>query len=504
MDVESSKDREPPVIDVRSSFVGYLGAVAGVCLATLGTLAIRPWTGNSVSMLFFPAVVIPALYGGYGPALLATVLSTFSLAYFFVPLPYSFNIGLDDLIQLTVFVAVALLTGSISSARRRAERALRYSLHDLQAINTALGKIGDWPQLVGVDALEGTREMLEHAAEIVGATEVLAVWENDEEPFVYLASPSSIDVVTRHRPGDLTSVISKALAERKTSLPAPDAVGAGNSILNLEFGGRGVASVQFKTEHLNGRVFFTGLVDVTANVAPAVELVAREVGSSLDQLYLTEQMRGLAAQDERIRLARDLHDGVLQSLTGIRLQLQSMAEEHTGQESTRDRLLAIERAIAIEQRELRMFIDNVRPEKQPRVETGDVAAGLEEMRHRLGIEWKTPISIRVTPPTTSLPQSTYRTLRLMIHEAVINALKHAHPSRVSVDVQAADARQLRILVVDDGRGFPFTGRLEHEALVKSNSGPLSLRDRVIALGGKMAVESGPSGASVEILLSLEN
>ena len=92
----------------------------------------------------------------------------------------------------------------------------------------------------------------------------------------------------------------------------------------------------------------------------------------------------------------------------------------------------------------------------------------------------------------------------MIHEAVINALKHAHPSRVSVDVQAGDARQLKIVVVDDGRGFPFTGRLDHDALVKSNSGPLSLRDRVIALGGKMAVESGPSGASVEILLSLEN
>jgi signal transduction histidine kinase len=491
------------VIDVRSSFVGYLGAVVGVCLTTLGTLAIRPWTGNSVSMLFFPAVVIPALYGGYGPALLATVLSTFSLAYFFVPPLYSFAIGLDGVIHLTVFVAVALITASISSARRRAERALRYSLHDLQALNTALRKISDWPQLVGMDALEGTREMLEHAAEIVGATEVLAVWENDEEPFVYLASPSSIDVVTRHRPGDVTSVISKALAEREPTVPAAGAV-AGNPVLNLEFAGTGVASVQFKTEHLNGRVLFTGLVDLTANVAPAVELVAREVGSSLDQLYLTEQMRGLAAQDERIRLARDLHDGVLQSLTGVRLQLQSMAEEHAGQDSSRDRLLAIERAIAIEQRELRLFIDNIRPEKQPRVETGDVAAGLEEMRRRLGIEWKTPISIRVTPPTTSLPQSTYRTLRLMIHEAVINALKHAHPSRVSVDVQAADARQLRIVVVDDGRGFPFTGRLEHDALVKSGSGPLSLRDRVTALGGKMAVESGPSGASVEILLSLEN
>jgi signal transduction histidine kinase len=234
-----------------------------------------------------------------------------------------------------------------------------------------------------------------------------------------------------------------------------------------------------------------------------VELVAREVGSSLDQLYLTEQMRGLAAQDERIRLARDLHDGVLQSLTGIRLRLQEMADEEVDAPSTKDRLVAIERAIAIEQRELRLFIDNVRPEKQPRADAGDVAAGLEEMRRRLGIEWKTPISIRVSPPAASLPQATYRTLRLMIHEAVINALKHAHPSRVSVDVQADDARQLRILVVDDGRGFPFTGRLEHDALVKTGSGPLSLRDRVTALGGKMAVESGPSGACVEIQLSIE-
>src|SRR5437764_11177818 len=125
------------------------------------------------------------------------------------------------------------------------------------------------------------------------------------------------------------------------------------------------------------------------------------------------------------------------------------------------------------------------------------------MRHRLGIEWKTPISIRVPPPTTLLPQATHRTLRLMIHEAVINALKHAHPSRVSVDVQAGDARQVRILVADDGHGFPFIGRLDHDALVQSAAGPQSLRDRVVALGGRMAVESGPGGACVEILLSLE-
>ena len=55
------------MVDARNLLINYLGAVAGVCLATLGTIAIHPWTGNSVSMLFFPAVVIPAMFGGYGP-----------------------------------------------------------------------------------------------------------------------------------------------------------------------------------------------------------------------------------------------------------------------------------------------------------------------------------------------------------------------------------------------------------------------------------------------------
>jgi signal transduction histidine kinase len=62
----------------------------------------------------------------------------------------------------------------------------------------------------------------------------------------------------------------------------------------------------------------------------------------------------------------------------------------------------------------------------------------------------------------------------MIHEAVINALKHAHPSRVSVDVQADDTRQVKILVVNDGHGFrsPAGWRRRVDAL---DAGPQSLR-----------------------------
>jgi signal transduction histidine kinase len=59
-----------------------------------------------------------------------------------------------------------------------------------------------------------------------------------------------------------------------------------------------------------------------------------------------------------------------------------------------------------------------------------------------------------------------------------------------------------VTVADDGRGFAFRGRLDHEALLQSEVAPLSLRDRVCALDGRIAIDSGSHGARVEISLPL--
>jgi signal transduction histidine kinase len=55
-------------------------------------------------------------------------------------------------------------------------------------------------------------------------------------------------------------------------------------------------------------------------------------------------------------------------------------------------------------------------------------------------------------------------------------------------------------VVDDGRGFPFSGRIDHDALISRNVGPVTLRERAASLKGRLAVESGARGARVEITL----
>jgi signal transduction histidine kinase len=459
-----------------SPVTAYVLAVLAVVAATLTTSLIYPWIQPSISLLFFPAVVLPAIYGGYGPALVSTVLSMLSLAYFLIPPRFSFNIGLDDYIRLAVFALMAVATAWLSSGRRRAEESQRRSLHDLQSAVATLRKVSGWPVLIGADTAASIERMLTHAATVVGARHTIVGWESEDEPWLYLADGTREgEVVTKHAPADLHTLVSD------------------------RYDGRALVSAEFHTEHLSGRVFFADVESTATDLTAAVELVAREVGNSLDQLYVAERLRQLAVREDRLRLSRDLHDGVLQSLTGIRLELQAIAEDRDVPSTTHDRLLAIERAIAIEQRELRLFIEELKPTTTAPLRSGPIAQRLEDMCARLTAEWKAPITLRVNPPELALPQTIEQAVRLMVHEAVVNALKHAHPSRVAISVDSGET-ELRIAVADDGRGFPFRGRLDHEKLIAENAGPASLRDRVIALDGRMSVESSATGSCVEFVL----
>jgi signal transduction histidine kinase len=491
----------------------YAAAAAGVALAAAATLVLRPWMGPSVSILFFPAIILAAMFGGYGPSVLAAVLSTIGLAFFIIPPYNSFDVGTDDALRLAVFAVVAMITASVSSARLRAEVAQRRAFHELQRGIATLRKVSGWPLVVDTSVAGGIRKVLSHAANVVGSGCAVAVWETEEEPWVYIAaSAGSPDVLTRHPPAELTPAVHDELASATllgdeltgndivvtVSRDGAIALWHGTPVhkdIARHLGGRGFASAPFEVEHHAGRVFFSGLSSITHDVIPLVEVVAREVGNSLEQLHAHDSLQQLAIREDRIRVARDLHDGVLQSLTGARFQLQLLADDSPA--SIRDPLLAIERAIAIEQRELRLFIDALKP-ALPRPAAGPVASGLEAERARLAAEWKTPISLRVEPADMALPAATDQAVRLMVREAVVNALKHAQPSRVAVEVEAENGASLRIVISNDGRPFPFRGRFDHDQLVASNAGPASLRDRVHSLAGTLAIESMPTGSRVEI------
>ena len=77
---------------------------------------------------------------------------------------------------------------------------------------------------------------------------------------------------------------------------------------------------------VQGRLFALDRPDSAGDSLVLGEIVAQRVAAELDQFYLTHQLRTAAVTDERVRLACDLHDGMLQSLTGTALQLQALAK----------------------------------------------------------------------------------------------------------------------------------------------------------------------------------
>lgn len=100
-------------------------AVLVTVLAFLLTVLIRPWIEPNVFPLFFVAVMVSAWYGGLGPALLATVLGTAAIFYFFVLSPPDVARSPDVLSRLDLFVIVALFISVLTAARKQAQEALK-------------------------------------------------------------------------------------------------------------------------------------------------------------------------------------------------------------------------------------------------------------------------------------------------------------------------------------------------------------------------------------------
>jgi signal transduction histidine kinase len=213
-------------------------------------------------------------------------------------------------------------------------------------------------------------------------------------------------------------------------------------------------------------------------------------------------MRSAAVDQERVRLARDLHDGLLQSLAAASLQVQA-ARDALGIEpkAAERRLGEVQRMLADEQRSLRIFLWQMRPGSSSPGggSTAPLGERVRRLAERVGREWGLAVRIEDEGLRVPLGPGLEQQLYLMVHEAVTNAARHSGARTVQVEMAANDGR-LRVLVEDDGRGFPFEGRRDGEELAAAGQGPVSLRERAALLGGHLVVDSSGKGSRVEIVV----
>jgi signal transduction histidine kinase len=231
----------------------------------------------------------------------------------------------------------------------------------------------------------------------------------------------------------------------------------------------------------------------------SAEIAADLVAARLDQCHSIQHSQETAVREERLRLARDLHDGLLQSLTGVALHLKTASHQiESNPVFAKKSLEQLQDIIMSDQRELRGFIQQLRP-----YPSATAATRLTVRLEDLGLRFHNQFGLDVQMNTQSLSPMVTDEIRYeifaIVNEALANAAKHADARNVRVEL-TSDPSEIRIVIRDDGKGFPFRGTYDLAQLSQMRRGPLTLKERIASLGGNLIIESRPTGATLDIRL----
>ncbi len=209
----------------------------------------------------------------------------------------------------------------------------------------------------------------------------------------------------------------------------------------------------------------------------------------------TEMHERRAIAAERSRLARDLHDTLEQGLTGIHLQLHSIGPSvEEAAPETQDRLAQIRSLVQQCHGEMRRSIWNLRASALERFDLGEAL-----QRSARSLVLGSPVEVRLRQtraPGVSIPPLVEDNLLRIGQEALTNAIKHAAPSRIDIELDVAAGR-LSLSIRDDGRGLP------ESVPDGGHFGLGGMRERAARIGGRLEIDSTPGAGccvSVEVPL----
>src|SRR5579872_3158023 len=231
-----------------------------------------------------------------------------------------------------------------------------------------------------------------------------------------------------------------------------------------------------------------------------LERVVRHLGPPLENLLLLRRLRVRAIEGERSRISRDLHDGILQTLLSIEIQLDVLRRRvPQAPEQIAGELATLQHTVRNETQELRRMVMDMRPQGVQSADLVDLMRGFAE---RFRNESAVALDLLIDAAMLDLPDRICRELFQIYKEALHNVKKHARATHVVVKLWQNEAKV--VLVIDDnGEGFSFAGRYTGDELDRLRLGPISIKDRTRSVGGVLMVESTPGhGARLTVEVPL--
>lgn len=241
--------------------------------------------------------------------------------------------------------------------------------------------------------------------------------------------------------------------------------------------------IEQQREEVLGRflpITLASLIGLMLLTTPLVLLLTRRLARAAREREGLLQAAVRASDEERLRIARDLHDGVVQDLAGSSYALSTVAARPAVDDGVRRELDGVGRSLRTSMRSLRSLLVEIYP---PDLHTGGLAAALHDVVAPLAAAG-TAVDVDVSGEDSASDAAVALVWRVA-QEGVRNVVHHADASRVSVTVHRED-HQLVLEIVDDGRGFdPAAGAAE------GHFGLRTLDGLVRESGGTLEVESAP-------------
>ena len=245
-----------------------------------------------------------------------------------------------------------------------------------------------------------------------------------------------------------------------------------------------------------GRLYLTnkiGADEFSPRDQALVETFALHAGIAMDNSRLHQELQNLALIDERERISKDLHDGIIQNLYAVGLSLEDVPELMDG-----DRVEAaarIERAIDsihLSIQDIRNFIFGLRPGLLEGASlVGGLTALIDEHRHNAMLDFELEVGEEDVDPGREITGQ----LLGIASEALSNITRHSRASRATVSLARVANDELSILVIEDnGLGFDpaKVRKLGHQGLA-------NMRERAARIGATITIDSA-SGRGTRLVI----
>lgn len=220
-----------------------------------------------------------------------------------------------------------------------------------------------------------------------------------------------------------------------------------------------------------------------------VEALGRIAGAAIQTARLQERLRSVAVVEDRQRIARDLHDSVIQDLFAVGLGLQGLTQKIGDTDTARLLDDAVDRLDAAVNA-LRRYIFELKDTSQPIVGLDE---RLQDLVSRMGSAYPSSVQLSIDWMGQSEADDE---IVMLVQEALSNALRHAGAEHIDVTI-TDDAHEVVLCVEDDGRGFS-------PAEIGDGMGIANMRSRIERMGGVMTVDTElDEGTTVEVRLPVK-